>query len=144
MALDETRALYPLTRLSESGVPMADGLREVWFRGVHSDVGGGNGNPALNWISLNWMYANAKRAGLPIAQRAVEANVKDGLDTAGRPRPQQISDHKADLGLRRSFFAHDILHTSVRLVPGIAGRPHNNPAITLAVIDDEGVIRPGV
>jgi len=142
MALDETRALFPLTRLSEHGVPMADGLREVWFRGVHSDVGGGNGNPGLNWISLNWMYAGARRAGLPITQKAVEANVKDGLDADGRPRPQQISDHKLDVGHRRGFFAHDILHASVQLVPGTGDRPHNNPAIPLAVIDDEGVITP--
>jgi hypothetical protein len=40
MALDERRPSFINTRLP--------GAREVWFRGVHSDVGGGNGNQPLN------------------------------------------------------------------------------------------------
>ena len=32
---------------------------EVWFRGVHSDVGGGNDNHALNDITLRWMLRKA-------------------------------------------------------------------------------------
>jgi hypothetical protein len=39
----------------------------VWFRGVHSDVGGGNDNHALNDITLRWMLRKAIANGLPMS-----------------------------------------------------------------------------
>lgn len=133
MALDETRLLFPLTRLSETD-PDTGRLLEVWFRGVHSDVGGGNGNRGLNWISLHWMFENARRDGLPINRAAVVANQADSR------LPQQISDHKVDAGPPRTLLDTDLLHASVRLDPGAPGRPHNNPRKGLARIDDAGRI----
>ena len=67
MALDETRLAFPLTRLSETD-PDNGRLLEVWFRGLHTDIGGGNGNRGINWISLNWLFENARRDGLPDQQ----------------------------------------------------------------------------
>jgi uncharacterized protein (DUF2235 family) len=131
MALDETRLLFPLTRLSETDSDNGR-LLEVWFRGVHSDVGGGNGNRGLNWISLNWLYENARRDGLPINRNAVLANA------ASSRLAQQISDHEIDAHHPRSILSTDLLHASVRLEPGIPGRPHNNPRIPIARIDDLG------
>ena len=49
------------------------GACEVWFRGVHSDVGGGNGNRGLNDIALKWMMSKAKAAGLPITAGDIAA-----------------------------------------------------------------------
>jgi hypothetical protein len=65
MALDERRPSFLQTRLR--------GAQEVWFRGVHSDVGGGNGNRGLNDIALKWMFSKAKAAGLPIADADIAA-----------------------------------------------------------------------
>ena len=132
MALDETRKLFPLTRLCDAAGKPADSLVELWFRGVHSDVGGGNGNRGLNWVALHWMFLNARRAGLPIDQAAIDRNVAD------RGLAQQISDHELDLQKRRTFFGNDCLHASVMLTAGSPGRPHNNPSMTLRRIDDEG------
>jgi len=58
MALDERRLSFLPTRL--------DGACEVWFRGVHSDIGGGNENRGLNDITLKWMMSKAMAAGLPL------------------------------------------------------------------------------
>jgi hypothetical protein len=58
LALDERRPSFIPIRLA--------GAYEVWFRGVHSDIGGGNGNRGLNDISLKWMMSMAQDAGLPI------------------------------------------------------------------------------
>ena len=132
MALDESRGLFPLTRLCGQDGAHDDRLVEVWFRGVHSDVGGGNGNRGLNWVALHWMLTQAKKAGLPIAQEAIDKNLAD------RGLPQQIGDHKLDLEHRRTFFANDCLHSSVMLVDGAPGRPHNNPKIALKRMDNEG------
>jgi hypothetical protein len=123
----------PLTRLSETD-PDTGRLLEVWFRGVHSDVGGGNGNRGLNWISLNWLFENAWRDGLPINRAALMANA------AHSELPQQISDHEGDTQLRRAILPTDLLHMSVQLEPGVPGRPHNNPPLPLARIDDAGRI----
>lgn len=133
MALDESRLFFPLTRLGK-GRNTSQRLQEVWFRGVHSDVGGGNGNRGLNWVALNWMYEAALRCGLPMNRAAIAKNLAD------KAMAQQISGHKLDAGRLRDILEQDLLHLSVQLLPGITGRPHNNPAFPLARIDDEGLI----
>ncbi len=60
MALDEPRQTFRVTRVR--------GAYEVWFRGTHSDVGGGNGNVGLNAIARCWMLRKAFACGLPIAE----------------------------------------------------------------------------
>jgi len=133
MALDESRLFFPLTRLGK-GRGTSPKLEEVWFRGVHSDVGGGNGNRGLNWIALNWMYSAARCCGLPMNDAAIASNLLDkGL-------AQQISAHKLDAGNVRLILDKDLLHTTVQLTPGITGRPHNNPTRPCARIDDGDVI----
>ena len=74
LALDEARQTFRPTRLR------GPNSLEVWFRGVHSDVGGGNGNRALNDITLRWMLNKAIASGLPMRDGCVgssctEANV---------------------------------------------------------------------
>ena len=44
MSLDERRESFGLTRL-DPGHEKSEIIKEVWFRGVHSDIGGGNRNP---------------------------------------------------------------------------------------------------
>jgi uncharacterized protein (DUF2235 family) len=63
MALDERRQTFGVTRVK--------GAYEVWFRGAHSDVGGGNGNAGLNAIAAAWMLRKAYACGLPIRQNAI-------------------------------------------------------------------------
>lgn len=58
LALDERRGTFTPTRTPNH--------HEVWFRGVHSDIGGGNDNPGLNDITLRWMLSKAIAVGLPI------------------------------------------------------------------------------
>jgi uncharacterized protein (DUF2235 family) len=133
MALDESRLLFPLTRLTRPGV--ADPrICEVWFRGVHSDVGGGNGNTGLNWIALHWMIQSARKQGVIFDDDQVAAIRARKIDNPA------ISDHKLDAGVVRALLAEDLLHASVQLVPGVAGRPHNNPTFVMRRIDDDGLI----
>ena len=131
MALDETRLLFPLTRLSGSAPATGVVLQEVWFRGVHSDVGGGNNNPTLNGIALNWLFQNAKRCGLPIRESDVLANI------ASIAKPGKLSSHKIDSEVRRRIRDTDLLHSSVVIE---AGDRFNNPGVDLSRIDDLGVI----
>lgn len=132
MAMDESRALFPLTRLCDDDGKHGDELVEVWFRGVHSDVGGGNGNRGLNWVALHWMFMAAQRAGVPLDQREIDRNLAD------RDVPPRVGEHKLDLQRRRKFFENDCLHATVTLSEGTAGRPLNNPTFTLRRMNDDG------
>lgn len=58
VALDEKRDAFRETRV--------DNGYQVWFRGVHSDVGGGGENPGLSNITLRWMLRKAVKVGLPV------------------------------------------------------------------------------
>ena len=92
LALDERRQTFRPTR-------MANGY-EVWFRGVHSDVGGGNENRALNDITLRWMLSKALKVGLPLAADCIgssctradaSAAIGDNLDPIANA-PRTIGD----------------------------------------------------
>ena len=45
----------------------AQDIEEVWFRGCHSDVGGGNGDEATERIALRWMLAEAHANGIALS-----------------------------------------------------------------------------
>jgi uncharacterized protein (DUF2235 family) len=63
VAIDERRCFF---RTNLWGAPGKTDLREVWFAGVHSDVGGGypEQESGLSKLSLQWMFAQAEGAGL--------------------------------------------------------------------------------
>ena len=75
LALDEARQAFRPTRVQ--------GGYEVWFRGVHSDIGGGNNNHALNDITLRWMLNKAIATGLPMATDCVTTGCAR-VDVAGK------------------------------------------------------------
>jgi hypothetical protein len=63
LAIDETRPMFsPMLWTSAA----ADGQRieQVWFSGVHADVGGGYAERGLSDISLEWMVKRAAECGL--------------------------------------------------------------------------------
>jgi hypothetical protein len=47
-------------------------VEQVWFSGVHSDVGGGYPDSAPSDVALTWMIEKAKGAGLVFDQGAEE------------------------------------------------------------------------
>lgn len=63
LAVDERRAKFRTNRVKLE--PGRD-HRQMWFAGVHSDVGGGYGPPRdkLSRVPLRWMLGEAKAAGM--------------------------------------------------------------------------------
>ena len=47
-------------------------IQQVWFAGMHSDVGGGYPDDALAYVSLEWMMKEAADAGLRFKKGEVE------------------------------------------------------------------------
>lgn len=96
LALDERRPSFVATRLR--------GAQEVWFRGVHTDVGGG-GAVGLSNIALRWMIYKAIGAGLPFTD-------VDALSLAVDPhvRPSFGLKEKVTGWYRRKVAPTDLVH----------------------------------
>jgi hypothetical protein len=80
MALDERRGSFTVTRWSN--VSSHNNAKEMWFPGVHSDVGGGYANTGLSDIALQWMI---EEAGAGIAGKL---KFRDNLEGLINPDPQ--------------------------------------------------------
>lgn len=63
LAIDERRGPFEPALWSYAPKPDQT-VRQMWFAGVHSDVGGGYGEHALSDIPLQWMIDQAVTAGL--------------------------------------------------------------------------------
>jgi uncharacterized protein (DUF2235 family) len=118
LALDELRQTFRPTRVN--------GGYEVWFRGVHSDIGGGNDNEALSHIALRWMLRKAIKAGLPIrpgSDRMLDAKIDPNA---------KVSKNK-DLIKNgpREIKTGDLVHYSVTNREG-----HVNPAANAPIESD--------
>jgi uncharacterized protein (DUF2235 family) len=64
LAIDEQRGPFKPTLWTRKDDVVGQTLEQVWFAGVHCDVGGGYADPALSEIALLWMVDNARACGL--------------------------------------------------------------------------------
>jgi uncharacterized protein (DUF2235 family) len=97
MSIDERRRMFRLNRWIEpqkyrpdpmdASTAVDQDIRQVWFAGVHDDVGGGYPEPesGLSKYPLLWMIAQAKAAGLRIDDSMV--------NHLGWGEPRPGSDH---------------------------------------------------
>lgn len=75
VSIDEKRMEFPPTLWTSTPAP-GQTIEQVWFSGVHSDVGGGepsdgSGTTMLSGISLAWMIERASKLGLKFDQDAL-------------------------------------------------------------------------
>jgi uncharacterized protein (DUF2235 family) len=125
LALDERRQSFRPTRLT--------GAHEVWFRGAHSDVGGGNGNLGLNCIALCWMLRKAAASGVPI-KAAVITSAANGCQPACAVQwPQDVIKNRM-----RTFQPDDRFHYTVSIG---ADASLNHPPENCARETEDGELR---
>jgi uncharacterized protein (DUF2235 family) len=67
LAIDERRREFPPTLWTSTPVA-GQVLEQVWFSGVHCDIGGGYPETGLADITLSWMMGKAKNLGLQITE----------------------------------------------------------------------------
>jgi uncharacterized protein (DUF2235 family) len=75
VSLDERRSQFsPTLWTNQDGSPRGNDaqLKQVWFTGVHCDVGGSYAECQLSNITLRWMLDNAKACGLLFDDVAIE------------------------------------------------------------------------
>lgn len=122
MAIDEKRSLFPVLRWDRDSRAL-----QVWFAGVHSDVGGGYKQRGLGDITLKWMMDRGRNEGLYFRKKIYEEL---------EPNPMgQI--HKSFTGIweplgarRRDMKQSDWIHHSVetRVKEKREYRPPNLPS----------------
>ena len=72
VAIDEVRRDFPPCLWDEAAVTGGQTVEQVWFAGVHSDVGGWYDERGLSNVALHWMLGKARACGFRVDQ--------DGLD----------------------------------------------------------------
>lgn len=71
LAIDEVRKDFPPCLWNPANITTGQTIEQVWFAGVHSDVGGWYDERGLANIALNWMLGKATACGMMIdAQKA--------------------------------------------------------------------------
>ncbi len=106
LALDERRQTFRPTRVH--------GACEVWFRGSHSDVGGGNANHGLNNVPFCWLLHKARACGLPIDEPHV-------LTAAAARRPDapvRFASFDPKKNAFRTLSTDDLVHYTVSIPCG--------------------------
>lgn len=120
LALDERRETFGVTRLDhDHNLP---GVNEMWFRGVHSDIGGGNENRGRSNIALGWMLEHAIACGVPInlnkakkdryARRDPGAIISENKDVKRDKRREVLEGDEVHPTARARKLAVDETHTS--------------------------------
>lgn len=100
LALDEQRASFSPTLWT--GVEGRENVKQVWFPGAHSDVGGGYVQHGLSDCALEWMLQEAKDAGLKLDDQIIA----------------QVSPNFKDVAHDSAKGAFALLPTQPRNIPG--------------------------
>jgi len=133
MAIDELRADFPVTRWEDRL-----GVRQVWFAGAHSDVGGGYvpDQCGLSDVALDWMMRQLNGVGVLFE---TPARLLPNLERKNQDihEPWKKIPFNALLRDRREVRATDYLHESVlkRWQRDAAYRPSAMQAFTKSGLD---------
>ena len=115
LAVDEHRVPFQPSVWDYKAKP-GQVVEQVWFPGVHSDVGGGYDDPSLSDIALNWMIDRAKTAGLEFDAGVMNAHPTHPTPTANMHNSMTVF-YRVEGELQRPIAVNDptqSLHESVR------------------------------
>ncbi len=101
VSIDENRILFPPTLMDHE-----DRVHEVWFPGVHSDIGGGYAEHGLSDITLGYTVNCLSRIGINVRKpdKTMQNSLPNGIgkeDIVFNPNPlARIHQHKVGIGKR--------------------------------------------
>lgn len=105
LAIDEQRKPFsPTLWNQQNDAPKSQVVQQVWFPGVHSDIGGGYEDHALSDVALLWMVDRARSCGLDFHAQAFPAE-------AAKPDSKR---------------PEDVLRECTRVAPNPLGRLNNS------------------
>jgi uncharacterized protein (DUF2235 family) len=128
VSMDEKRKKFPVSLWDETREQAGQTIEQVWFAGVHSDVGGSYPERGLSDCALHWMLHKAQDAGLIL---------KLGWEDRIHPQPTDpMAQHESRKGFwklwnptQRDIPPGALIHQSVfdRINANIGYRPANLP-----------------
>ena len=86
LAIDERRNEFKPCPWDETEIADGQTIEQVWFAGVHSDVGGWYEERGLSNIALHWMLCKAEGCGLRVDQAGLDERRPDPHDKLHRSR----------------------------------------------------------
>lgn len=148
VAIDERRGPFGATLWKDSNAEAVDTVEQVWFCGVHTNVGGGYPDDGLENGTLHWMATKAAKHGLDLNsdylsgfEQDPEGKIYNSRTRMYRLMPPKVRD--VDLG----DFAGVAIHESV--LKRLQAKPEYRPEKLLRglelhpVVDNDGnVVRP--
>src|SRR5438067_5253971 len=81
---DEHRKPFQPSIWDRSASANGQVLEQVWFAGVHSNVGGSYPQSGLSDITLLWMISKVQACGLAVDRTCVQANSNPKPDPLGK------------------------------------------------------------
>jgi uncharacterized protein (DUF2235 family) len=142
LAIDEHRAPFRPTLWLERPKPNQS-VEQVWFPGVHSDVGGGYPDVALSDIALTWMIDEASAAGLVMDADAAVARPLSP-NPMGRMHDSKTGLYNFTMGVDRLIgvgVTQSVHPSAIARWDGDRGyRPKNLRAYFKAISDRRGFI----
>ena len=151
LALDEQRAQFKPRLYAEPNGPIrtksgrAGSVRQLWFRGVHCDVGGGfePEQAVLSRAALCWMVSEAVQCGLrlqhqgqDLATEPAVAGVLGQLHADAPPEARAVSHsqlHGTCLWALTGMAVRDVHHVILDDLPDVPITPEAHPSVaTLA------------
>src|SRR3984957_15588290 len=95
VSIDERRAFFRQNLFGTPHDPQQD-VKEIWFAGVHSDVGGSYPEPEsqLSKIALRWMVCEAETVGLRVDQNQ-KTEILGGKPPYVAPDPLSKNQHES-------------------------------------------------
>ena len=145
VAIDEKRKKFIVQRVN----PATHGnLKEVYFAGVHSDIGGSYPEEGLSKISLVWMLGEASNHGLRLGKKQVDKYV---FGAGGKFQgPNFLEEiHNSYKGLYRFFRPKyreinegSLIHRSVdEKIKKTDYRPKNLPCLSkMKLVSDQEIV----
>ena len=146
LAIDDERRTFHPELWNEAGAREGQ-IDQVWFAGVHSNVGGGYPKHGMSLMTLDWMMNEAEKCGLRFiqaareyvrAQRDVHSKLYDsrsGLAVYYRWDPRNIAQICMDHGIEKPRIHASVFERIAFRTDGYA--PGNIPA-NLEVVNLQG------
>ncbi len=120
LALDEQRESFEPTLWNEENKPLAktiatERISQVWFPGVHSNVGGGYPDDGLSFLALNWILGEStKKQGLKYlrTERALFADQANAISP--------LNDSRKGVGILYRYAPRNLERLCQEKKPGLA------------------------
>ena len=111
LAIDEKRRNFKATLWQQQVSSANQLLEQVWFVGVHSNIGGGYPTTGLSDTALEWMINKAKLCGLSLGEIVIKPNFMEGPEISWKGFYKLLPRYYRPIG--KSSNGNESVHDSV-------------------------------